>query len=168
MRSKVITALIAGGLLVGAGFATSVISAPGTASAQEDSTDTDQERKGPFHRGFEFLSGVLEGLVEENTISQDDADAVLNAVEEKAEELRTERQATRELIKSFLEDDVITQDEASQLPDDHPIFSERFDEAWEDGELTLEEVRQARHGHRGHRADAETENSDAQTNNISA
>ncbi len=168
MRSKIITALIAGGLLVGAGFATSVISAPGTASAQEDSTDTDQERKGPFHRGFEFLTGVLEGLVEENTISQDDADAVLNAVEEKVEELRAEREATRELIKSFLEDDVITQDEASQLPDDHPIFSERFDEAWEDGELTLEEVRRARHGHRGHRADAETENSDAQTNNISA
>lgn len=167
MRSKIITALIAGGLLVGAGFATSVISAPGTASAQED-TDTDQERKGPFHRGFEFLSGVLEDLVEENTISQDDADAVLNAVEEKADELRTERQATRELIKSFLEDDVITQDEASQLPDDHPIFSERFDEAWEDGELTLEEVRRARHGHRGHRADAETESSDAPTNNISA
>ncbi len=63
MRSKIITALVAGGLLVGAGFATSVIAAPGTASAQEDSTDTDQERKGPFHRGFEFLSGVLEDLV---------------------------------------------------------------------------------------------------------
>ena len=168
MRSKIITALIAGGLLVGAGFATSVISAPGTASAQEDSTDTDQERKGPFHRGFEFLSGVLEDLVEENTISQDDADAVLNAVEEKAEEFRAEREATRELIKGFLEDDVITEAEASQLPDDHPIFSERLDEAWEDGELTLEELRQARRHHRGHRTDAETENSDAQTNNISA
>ena len=166
MRSKIITALVAGGLLVGAGFATSVISAPGTASAQEESTDTDQERKGPFHRGFELLSGVLEDLVGENTISQDDADAVLNAVEEKTAELRAEHEATRELIKSFLEDDVITQEEASQLPDDHPIFSERFDEAWEDGELTLEEVRRARHGHRGHRADAKTENSGAQTDNI--
>ncbi len=161
MRSKIITALVAGGLLVGAGFATSVISTPGTASAQEETADTDQERKGPFHRGFEFLSTVLADLVEENTISQDDADAVLNAVEEKAEELRAEREATRELIKGFLEDDVITEAEASQLPDDHPIFSERLDEAWEDGELTLEELRQARRHHRGHRTDAGTDNTSA-------
>ncbi len=161
MRSKIITALVAGGLLVGAGFATSVISTPGTASAQEETADTEQERKGRFHRGFEFLSTVLADLVEENTISQDDADAVLNAVEEKAEELRAEREATRELIKGFLEDDVITEAEASQLPDDHPIFSERLDEAWEDGELTLEELRQARRHHRGHRTDAGTDNTSA-------
>ena len=144
MRNKIITALVAGGLLVGAGFATSVISAPGTASAQEESADTDGERKGPFHRGFEFLSGVLEDLVGEGAISQEDADTVLNAVEEKAEEVKAEHEAMRELIKAFLEDGVITEDEASQLPDDHWIFNERLDEAWEDGELTSEELRQAR------------------------
>ena len=144
MRSKIITALVAGGLLVGAGFATSVISAPSTASAQEEGTDTDQERKSPFHRGFEFLSGVLGDLVGEGTISQDDANAVLNAVEEKAEAVKAEHEATRELIKGFLEDGVITEAEASQLPDDLWIFNERLDEAWEDGELTSEELRQAR------------------------
>jgi polyhydroxyalkanoate synthesis regulator phasin len=144
MRNKIITALVAGGLLVGAGFATSVISAPGTASAQEETTDTVEERKGPFHRGFEFLSGVLDDLVGEGTISQEDAHAVLNAVEEKAAEVKAEHEAMRELIKGFLEDGVITEDEAAQLPDDHGIFNERFDEAWADGELTSEELREAR------------------------
>ncbi len=144
MRNKIITALVAGGLLVGAGFATSVISAPGTASAQEETTGTVEERKGPFHRGFEFLSGVLDDLVGEGTISQEDAHAVLNAVEEKAAEVKAEHEAMRELIKGFLEDGVITEDEAAQLPDDHGIFNERFDEAWADGELTSEELREAR------------------------
>ena len=36
MRNKVIAALVAGGLLVGAGFVTSIVSAPGTAFAQEE------------------------------------------------------------------------------------------------------------------------------------
>jgi len=144
MRNKIITALVAGGLLVGAGFATSVVSAPGTASAQEETADTAEERKGPFHRGFEFLSEVLDDMVGEGTISQDDADAVLNAVEEKAAEVKAEHEAMRELIKGFLEDGVITEDEAAQLPDDHGIFNKRFDQAWEDGELTSEELRKAR------------------------
>ncbi|MEE8405710.1 MAG: hypothetical protein V3S32_01020 [Acidimicrobiia bacterium] len=144
MRNKIITALVAGALLVGAGFATSLISAPGTASAQEETADTVEERRGPFHRGFEFLSGVLDDLVGEETINQEDADAVLKAVEEKAEELRADHKAMRELIKGFLEDGVITEEEAAQLPDDHGIFNERLDEAWEDGELTSEELRQAR------------------------
>lgn len=34
---------------------------------------------------------------------------------------------------------MITQDEVSELPEDHPIFNDRLDEAWEDGELTKEE-----------------------------
>jgi EF hand len=145
MRNKVITALVAGGLLVGAGFATSVISAPGTASAQEDTVETDQQTKRPFQRGFEFLSGVLDDLVGNNDISAETADIVLNAVEEKAEEVMAQRETMRELIKGFLENDgVISETEAQQLPDDHWIFNEKFDEAWGDGELSSEELRQAR------------------------
>ncbi|MFV1961808.1 MAG: hypothetical protein ACC658_08230 [Acidimicrobiia bacterium] len=145
MRTKIIAALVAGGLLVGAGFATSVISAPGTASAQEETAETDQEARRPFQRGFEFLSGVLDELVGNNNISAETAKIVLNAVEEKAEEVKAEREAMRELIKGFLDNDgVITEEEAAQLPADHWIFNEKFDEAWEDGKLTSEELRQAR------------------------
>ncbi len=145
MRNKIIAALVAGGLLVGAGFATSIISAPGTASAQEETAETDQEARRPFQRGFEFLSGVLDELVGNKDISAETAKIVLNAVEEKAEEVKAERETMRDLIKGFLENDgVITETEAQQLPNDHWIFNEKFDEAWEDKELSSEELRQAR------------------------
>lgn len=141
MRNKIIAALVAGGLLVGAGFVTSLVSAPSTASAQEDTAAAD---KGPFHRGFEFLSGVLDELVAENTISQEDADAVLDAVEEKAAGMKADHEAMRELIKGFLEDGVLTKAEFDQLPADNPFAHERFDEAWGDDELSQEEIREAR------------------------
>lgn len=146
MRNKIVAAIVAGGLLVGAGFVTSVVSSPSAASAQEDAGDS--EDKGLRHRGFEFLSGVLSDLVSEGTIEQSDADAVLAGVEDKAAEIKAEREATRELTQELLEDDVITEDEATQLPDDHPFFNEKFDEAWEDGELTTEEIREIRPHHR--------------------
>ncbi|MGB7860854.1 MAG: hypothetical protein WBM90_10185, partial [Acidimicrobiia bacterium] len=142
MRNKVTAALIAGGLLIGAGFATSVVSAPATADAQE--TADDGEAKGFFARGFEFLGGVLDDMVGNGDLSQEDADAVLAAVESAAEEARAEREATRQLLQGFLEDDVITEAEASQLPDDHPLLGDQFDEAWSDGELTREEIREVR------------------------
>ena len=146
MRNKIVASIVAGGLLVGAGFVTSVVSSPSIASAQEDAGDS--EDKGLRHRGFEFLSGVLSDLVSEGTIEQSDADAVLAGVEDKAAEIKAEREATRELTQELLEDDVITEDEATQLPDDHPFFNEKFDEAWEDGELTTEEIREIRPHHR--------------------
>ena len=73
-----------------------------------------------------------------------DADAVLNAVEEKAEAKRAELQELRDQIEGFLEDDVLTEDEFSQLPEENPFANEKFDEAWEDGELTKEEIRSLR------------------------
>ncbi len=143
MRSKVMAALVAGGLLVGAGFVTSMVSAADPASAQEDSTAQDESR-GFFARGMEFLGGVLDDLVGEGTITSDQATAVLEAVEEKAAELKEEREALREEIEGYLEDGVLTSDEAANLPDDHWLLSDVFDEAWEDGELTTEEIREAR------------------------
>ncbi|MGD2059817.1 MAG: hypothetical protein PVF87_03035 [Acidimicrobiia bacterium] len=137
MGKKIWTAFIAGCLLVGAGFVTSLISSPGTAVALEE-RDTDDS--GPFPRVLGFLEEVLNGLVGDGTLTQEQADAVAQAAEDKAGELRDEREAERNLLRSFLEDGVITEDEASQLPDDHPLLSERFDDAWEDGELTREEI----------------------------
>lgn len=143
MRTKIIASLVAGGLLVGAGFLTSIVSSPGTAAAQEESATTDDDQ-GFFRRGLTFLSEVLEELVADETIDQADADAVLNAVTEKAAAIRAEHQALRELTRSLLEDGVITEAEAAQLPEDHPFFGDEFDEAWSDGELTIAEIREIR------------------------
>lgn len=145
MRTKIIASLVAGGLLVGAGFVTSIVSSPATASAQEESADT--EDKGFLTRGLEFLSDVLSELVGEGTIDQSDADAVLNAVTEKAEEVKEERKAIREAIKTALEDDVLTKQEAldAGVPEDHWLFTaEALEDAWEDGQLTSAEIREAR------------------------
>lgn len=140
MKNKILAALVAGGLLVGAGFVTSFVSSPGTASAQEDSAQEDGNEAGI--RLFGFLEGVLNDLVNEGTIDQGQADAIVSAAQSKAEEIKEERQALHELFKSLIEDGVLTEDEATQLPDDHFVFNDGFDEAWEDGELTVEEIRE--------------------------
>ena len=149
MKNKIIAAGVAGGLLVGAGLVTAVVSAPSAASAQEDAAES--KERGVFHRGMDFLSEVLADLVDDGTIDQAQADAIVAAVETKAEEVRTERQAQRELIAGFLEDDVITSDELAQLPDDHPFNNPDgpYAEAAADGELTMEEIKENfphRHG----------------------
>jgi len=149
MRNKIIAALVAGGLLVGAGIVTSVVSAPGTASAQEDGSETDEAR-GPFPRIFGFFQELLDDLVGEGTITQEQADAIVAAAEAKAAEHQEEREALRELIQGLLEDGVITEEEASDLPDDHWLLSDVFDEAWEDGELTTEEIRETKPHPRRH------------------
>lgn len=141
MRTKIIAALVAGGLLVGAGFVTSIVSAPGTAEAQEETSSVDAA-KGVIPRALEFLGGVLDDLVGDGTISQEDATAVLGAVETKAQEVKAEREALHELIKELLDDGVLTADEATQLPEDHWFFTEAFDEAWADDQLTKEEIRE--------------------------
>lgn len=141
MRNKIMAALVAGGLLVGAGFVTSIVSAPDTAVAQVANED---EHRGFFARGMGFLGDVLDELVGEGTIDSDQAVAILDAVEEKATELKEEREALREEIKGYLEDGVLTSDEAANLPEGHWLLSDALDEAWADGELTTEEIREAR------------------------
>jgi len=146
MRNKVIAALVASGLLVGAGFVTSVVSAPGTASAQEEAA-TDGEGRGFLTRGLDFLGGVLDDMVGNDDLSQEDADAVLAAVETAAEEAKADREAIREAIKSALEDGALTKAEAAAagLPDDHWLLTaDALEEAWADGKLTTEEIRDAR------------------------
>lgn len=149
MRTKILTAFLAGGLLVGAGFLTSLISAPGIAQAQEEMGEGD-DPSAHLTRNFGFLGGVLDELVGDGTITQDQADSIVEAAQDKAEELKAERLELRMLLSEFLEDGVITEEEASELPDEHWIFGDAFQEAWEDGELTREEIREARpHPRRG-------------------
>jgi len=151
MRNKIVASLVAGGLLVGAGFVTSIVSSPATAAAQEESVGN--RDNGFFTRGLEFLSDVLSDLVGEGTIDQSDADAVLDAVTDKADEIKEEREAIREALETALEDDVLTEQEAldAGVPEDHWIFTaEALDDAWEDGQLTSEEIREARPHPRRH------------------
>ena len=135
MKNKLLAALIAGSTLVVAALVASVIS-PAVAEAHIG--------PGGDGRGVEILGEVLDELVAEGTIDQGQAEAVLTAIEAKADELREEREAMRELLQSLFEDGVMTSEEAEQLPDDHPLLSETFDEAWADGELTGEEVAELR------------------------
>ena len=101
---------------------------------------------------MDVLSEVLSDLVGDDTIKQEQADAILSAVGAKAEEFKAEREANRELIQSFLEDDVITSSELAQLPDYHPFNDSDgpFAEAVSDGELTRDEIRAIQsHSRRG-------------------
>ena len=143
MTKRIWAALAVGGLLVGAGLVTSVVSAPQTADAQEGSNQTD--RKEPGGRLLGLLEEVLDGLVGDGTIDQAQADAIISATEARAEEMRQQHQAIRDQIEEMLEDGVITEEEAADLPEDHPLLGERFDEAWADGELSREELQALRH-----------------------
>lgn len=138
MRNKIVAAVVAGGLIVGAGFVTTLISSPEIALAEEE-VEADDDR-GPIPRIIGFLEEVLDELVEEGTITEEQADAIVAATEAKAEEVKAEAGERHELIKSLLEDDVITEEEAAQLPEDAWVVDDRFDEAWEDGELTSDEI----------------------------
>jgi hypothetical protein len=135
MRSKIAAAALAGGLLVGAGLVTSVISSPAAALAQEETDDG-----GPIPRIIGFLDEVLDDLIGDGTITEEQADAIVAAAEEKAEEVKNDVRERREMVRSLLEDDVLTEEEAADLPNDHWLLSDRFDEGWEDGELTRDEI----------------------------
>lgn len=148
MRTKIVATFVAGGLLVGAGFLTAAISSPGTAHAQEESTE--DEDRGPISRIIGFLGEVLDDLVGDGTITQDQADSIVEATETRIDELREEHMARHEQLFGFLDDGVITEEEASELPDDHWLFGSAFDDAWADGELTIEEIGDVRPFRRGH------------------
>ena len=112
---KILTSLIAAGVLVGAGVSYALLSPPVVASAQgdedtattvvedpdtESETDdttggTTDERRGP-HRGFGPFGGglvddVLDDLVADGTITQAQADAISEAMEARRDELKSQR-----------------------------------------------------------------------------
>jgi hypothetical protein len=124
---------LAGLLLVVA--ATAVLAASGSqAAASVLSTAAD--------RATSVLSEVLDGLVDDGTIDQSQADAVLDAVDTRIEELRAEKEALREQMSTFLEDGTLTEEELSQLPEDHPLRN--LDQFLDDGQLTEDELSQLR------------------------
>jgi hypothetical protein len=149
-------AILAAGVLIIGGAA--------VASAQVDETD-DPVPAHEMKRG-DHADEVLAELVEDGTITQAQSDAIVAAFEAKRvelqaqrEERRAEMEAAREQLEEAWSDDVLTLEEAEALP-----FADRLTdpegplaEAWADGELTKDEVREARqeigprrgHGPRG-------------------
>jgi hypothetical protein len=156
MRTKILAAFLAGGLLVGAGFLTSMVSTPATAQAHEESEDS-VERCLP--RAFGLLEEVLAGLVDDETLTEHQAEAVTAAVKAKAEELAREHRSLIERLRgrhaekwrpfsrgfrmgSLLDDGGIDQEEYEGLPEDHPLRQLDLDEYLADGLITPEELRQ--------------------------
>jgi len=124
-----VAALVAGGALA--------------AIAQDDESDpnaVDQPKPMPV------VSEVLNDLVNDGTINQDQADAILTALHEKRLEIRENIREHRELMRSLWEDGVLTSDEIDQLPPEHPFRNPDgpVAEYLEDGELTREELRELR------------------------
>ena len=96
-----------------------------------------------------LLDEVLAELVTDGVITQEQSDAITEALTTKAEERRTELEAEREQLRAiweqiqgFLEDGVISADEIAQLPDDNPFSA--IEGILEDGQVTLEELQSLR------------------------
>jgi hypothetical protein len=149
MNKKVLAAIAAGGLLVGAGIVTSIVSAPATASAQEESAEPTEDR--PLPRALGFLEEVLDDLVDQGTIDDDQADAILDATEERATELREEWEERHPNMRSFrrgfrfgslLDDGGIDSDEYAELGENHPLKQLDVSEYLEDGLITSDELRE--------------------------
>jgi hypothetical protein len=149
---KIIAALAAGSLLVGAVFTATVVSG-GPAAAQEGEENT--ETVAPPPRRGALLESVLDDLVTQLTITEAQADAVQEAVAARIEELREEhpgagngfRRGVRGgFIRGLLEDGVISADELAELPDGNPLTDPDGPAAsyLDDGQITEEEWQQLR------------------------
>jgi hypothetical protein len=153
---RLIASVAAVAVLLAGAFAVSLVgNDPAIAQVPDPETATMVER--PDREAV--LDEVLGGLVTDRTITQAQADAVKAALQAKGEELtaqreafRAEREADRAQIREFLDDGVIDAGELAQLGDDHPLADPDgpFADALADGELTQEELREARGGFRGH------------------
>jgi hypothetical protein len=130
---------------------TSPDATPGPEEETDEQTDDGINSlwgKGIREGANDVLESVLADLVAQGVITQEQSDAIVEAIgveidERKAEfeAMREEMKETWELIRTFLEDGVITQEEVNQLPEDSP-FRQVFDSIAQDGEVSLEELRQ--------------------------
>ncbi len=115
-------------------------------------------RQGPKVEGSIGGPGVLEevlgDLVEDGTITQNQSDAIVTAIEERKAEAHATWEEHKSQLATFWEDGILTSEEIEQLPmanwitdPDGPLA-----EALEDGSITkeeLDELSRYRGGHRG-------------------
>jgi hypothetical protein len=118
--------------------ATAALVLGGSLVVLAETTDTDTIERGPG-AGIE---AVLDELVADETLTQAQADAVMERLEAKRAEFREERLELREQMREFWADDQLTQEEIDQLPGGHR-WSEMSD-LLEDGVITRDELRDMR------------------------
>lgn len=104
-----------------------------------------------------FLERVVDELVVEGTIEEEDAGAVLSAVEEEIQEFREDHpdfRTRRHLLRkgarigALLDDGGITQEEYDSLPEDSRLREIDIGDTLDDGLITPEELRSILKGHR--------------------
>lgn len=145
---KIIASIAAAGVLVAGAFIASTVTGS-EASAQTDEAPVvrDEARRPP--RGA-ILNQVLDDLVENKTLTEDQAEAVKKAIVAKRDELkdkfgdraerRVRRRRIRAQIQEWLLDGAITEAELSELDIDLPIFEEGpLADALKDGKITQAE-----------------------------
>jgi polyhydroxyalkanoate synthesis regulator phasin len=95
-----------------------------------------------------LLAEVLAELVSSGVLTQEQSDAITEALTAKAEQRRAEFEAERQRlqqmwtqIQEFLEDDVVTSDEIAQLPEDNPFA--KLQDILSDGQITRDELESA-------------------------
>jgi polyhydroxyalkanoate synthesis regulator phasin len=134
--------------------ASAFLNAPSAASVAMDRTfnQVADDPNGLKAGRVGMLEEVLADLVSQGVITQEQSDAIVDALGAKAEEYRADMEAQREqmqqhweLIQGFLEDGVITQEEINQLPADSAL-REAFNSIAEDGQITVDQLRQLRPG----------------------
>ena len=131
------------GFLIIAGAAAAVAAptisavATGAADALTEPGSTDGDVR--FRPG-DVVEQVLADLVQAGTITQEQSDAMVEALASELEARRTAVDEQRELLLRLIEDGVIAQDEIDQLPADSPL-REIWNGIADDGQVSLEQLR---------------------------
>ena len=106
----------------------------------QDNVSTDKDDKP------NLLEDALQGLVEECTLSEDQADTILNTMEAKKLEIKAERDEIKNLIKEMLEDEEITLSELDSVDSVNQEkidrFKQHYSQELEDGVITQEEFKE--------------------------
>lgn len=111
--------------------------------AQTDGSTDEVDQRGPIDHAIEE---ILDELVSAETLTREQADAVISALEAKRDEFVAEREQLREQLKEFWEDDQLTQEEIDHLPEWHRW--NKMTELLEDGVITRDELGKFRRGGR--------------------
>ncbi len=85
------------------------------------------------------LTDVLDDLVAKGTINESQKQAILDGLTAERTARREARQATREQLRTFLEDGVITQEEFDQLPEDSRF--RQLEDLLGNGGITTDELK---------------------------
>jgi hypothetical protein len=157
MLSKIVLSVAAGALILIVGLVVWAVAGPETVGSEEDLTAEEQAGPGALR----ILEDVLDELVDEGTIGEDQAAAVLAAAESELDDLDGSRP---ELDRGhpgrgpfglgvraggLLDRGGISEEEYETLDEDHPLRSIDIGDALDDGLITPQELRDILREHKG-------------------